>query len=155
MPNARHITLPRGFLAAGVQCGIKESGREDLALIVAEAPAAAAAVTTSNQIVGAPVLWCRRVLPRGLGRVRGHIRERPLVRGVHVDLDVIPGHLHEGRQEVYLPLAPVDPWQGLAGGRPQAAAVRPRVRPADVGAGNVQVCGGFHHGAPGVDYRIR
>ena len=71
MSAIRHITLPKGFLAAGVKAGIKASGREDVALIVADAPAAAALMTTSNQIVGAPVLWSRKVLPKGRGRIRG------------------------------------------------------------------------------------
>ncbi len=70
MKSTRHITLPAGFLAAGVRCGIKTRG-EDLALIVGGSPVAAAVLTTSNQVVGAPVLWCRKVLPRGFGRVRG------------------------------------------------------------------------------------
>jgi len=71
MPTNRHITLPQGFLAAGVKARIKESGKEDVALIVAERPAAAALMTTSNQVVGAPVIWCRKVLPAGRGKVRG------------------------------------------------------------------------------------
>ena len=71
MSAARHITLPRGFIAAGVKAGIKASGREDVAMIIAEAPAAAALMTTSNQVVGAPVLWCRQVLPNGRGTIRG------------------------------------------------------------------------------------
>ena len=72
MSNTRHITLPRGFLASGVRCGIKRK-REDLAIIAAEADAAAAVVTTRNQVVGAPVLWIRRILPRGYGRVRAMV----------------------------------------------------------------------------------
>ena len=71
MSGARHITLPEGFLAAGVHCGIKTSRQEDLAVIVGEGRLAAALMTTRNQVVGAPVLWCRRVLPRGFGWIRG------------------------------------------------------------------------------------
>jgi len=67
----RHITLPKGFVAAGVKCGIKASGSEDLAILAAGRDAAAAVLTTRNQVVGAPVLWCRKILPRGYGRVRG------------------------------------------------------------------------------------
>ena len=72
MPPIRHITLPAGFLAAGVRCGIKTRG-EDLAIIAAERDAAAAVVTTRNQVVGAPVLWIRKALPRGYGTARGII----------------------------------------------------------------------------------
>jgi glutamate N-acetyltransferase/amino-acid N-acetyltransferase len=50
------ITKPRGFFAAGMACGIKRSGKPDLALIVSEVPATAAAVFTSNQYKAAPIL---------------------------------------------------------------------------------------------------
>ena len=73
MNNARHITLPQGFRAAGVACGIKASGNRDLAIIVADADASAAIVTTRNQIVGAPITWCRQILPRGYGKIRGMV----------------------------------------------------------------------------------
>jgi glutamate N-acetyltransferase/amino-acid N-acetyltransferase len=59
----------RGFRAAGVACGIKPSGRPDLALIVSDRLAAAAAVFTTNRFPGAPVVVSRAHL-RG-GRARG------------------------------------------------------------------------------------
>ncbi|MHC4192891.1 MAG: bifunctional ornithine acetyltransferase/N-acetylglutamate synthase, partial [Planctomycetota bacterium] len=49
------ITAPRGFLAAGVRCGIKKSGNLDLGLIVCPTGAKAAAVFTTNRIVSAAV----------------------------------------------------------------------------------------------------
>jgi len=49
------ITSPKGFLAVGVSCGIKESGRPDLGLIVCPRGATAAAVFTTNKIVSAAV----------------------------------------------------------------------------------------------------
>ncbi len=49
------ITAPKGFLAAGVHCGIKESGKLDLGLIVCPKGATAAAVFTTNKIVSAAV----------------------------------------------------------------------------------------------------
>jgi glutamate N-acetyltransferase / amino-acid N-acetyltransferase len=49
------ITAAKGFLAAGVSCGIKESGRPDLAILVCPAGAKAAAVFTTNKIVSAAV----------------------------------------------------------------------------------------------------
>jgi glutamate N-acetyltransferase/amino-acid N-acetyltransferase len=49
------ITAPKGFLAAGVGCGIKQSGRPDLGLIVCPAGATAAAVFTTNKIISAAV----------------------------------------------------------------------------------------------------
>jgi len=49
------ITAPRGFLAAGVRCGIKKSGKADLGLIVCPTGAKAAAVFTTNKITSAAV----------------------------------------------------------------------------------------------------
>ena len=53
------ITAPRGFLAAGVRCGIKKSGKADLGLIVCPTGAKAAAVFTTNKIVSAAVEVCK------------------------------------------------------------------------------------------------
>ena len=50
------ITAVPGILAAGITAGIKPSGKKDLALIYSSAPARAAAVFTTNQVKGAPVL---------------------------------------------------------------------------------------------------
>ncbi|HUW18989.1 MAG TPA: bifunctional glutamate N-acetyltransferase/amino-acid acetyltransferase ArgJ [Sedimentisphaerales bacterium] len=49
------ITAPKGFLAAGVRCGIKKSGNSDLGLIVCPTGGTAAAVFTTNKIVSAAV----------------------------------------------------------------------------------------------------
>jgi len=49
------VTGPQGFTAAGIHCGIKKA-KKDLALIYCEAPAAAAAVFTTNKVPAAPVL---------------------------------------------------------------------------------------------------
>ena len=53
------ITAPRGFLAAGVKCGIKKSGKHDLGLIVCPGGAKAAGVFTTNKIVSAAVKVCK------------------------------------------------------------------------------------------------
>jgi glutamate N-acetyltransferase/amino-acid N-acetyltransferase len=50
------VTAVPGILAGGVAAGIKPSGKKDLALVYSSSPARAAAVFTSNQIKGAPVL---------------------------------------------------------------------------------------------------
>lgn len=50
------ITAVPGILASGMVAGIKASGKPDLALVYSSAPARAAAVFTSNQVKGAPVL---------------------------------------------------------------------------------------------------
>ena len=49
------ITAPKGFLAAGVACGIKKSGKADLAMLVCPTGAKAAAVFTTNKITSAAV----------------------------------------------------------------------------------------------------
>lgn len=60
------VTAARGFLASGVAAGIKASGDPDLALVVNQGPApAAAGVFTSNRVQAAPVRWSRRVLADG------------------------------------------------------------------------------------------
>ncbi|MPY89268.1 MAG: bifunctional glutamate N-acetyltransferase/amino-acid acetyltransferase ArgJ [Luteitalea sp.] len=63
------VTAPRGFRAAGVRCGIKAVGR-DLALIVSDRTASAAALFTTNRAVAAPVLVSREHLQATAGRAR-------------------------------------------------------------------------------------
>jgi len=53
------ITAPKGFLAAGLHCGIKKSCKSDLALLVCPTGAKAAAVFTTNKVVSAAVLVCK------------------------------------------------------------------------------------------------
>ena len=62
------VTAPRGFRAAGVACGIKARGGLDLALIVSDVPATAAAVFTTNRAQAAPILVSRDQLARSGGR---------------------------------------------------------------------------------------
>ena len=60
------VTTPRGFTAAGVTAGIKQSGRPDLALVVNNGPdAGAAAVFTSNAFKAAPVVWSAEAVADG------------------------------------------------------------------------------------------
>ncbi len=47
--------LPRGFRWSAVKAGIKTSGRTDVALAVADQPAAAATLFTANQVKAAPL----------------------------------------------------------------------------------------------------
>ncbi len=55
------IKSPLGFRAGGIHCGIKKS-KKDLALIVSELPATAAAVFTLNKVQAAPVLASKLTL---------------------------------------------------------------------------------------------
>ncbi len=59
-----HVTeasgLPRGFRAAGVACGIKETGKPDLGLLVCDAPeTTSAARFCASGVLAAPVLVTR------------------------------------------------------------------------------------------------
>jgi glutamate N-acetyltransferase/amino-acid N-acetyltransferase len=64
--------LPRGFTFAAVACGLKKSGL-DLALLVSEVPAAAAAVFTTNRVQAAPVVASRFHLRKSRHKMRGII----------------------------------------------------------------------------------
>ena len=50
------ITAAQGFKANGMACGIKKSGKPDLALIACDIPAVAASVFTKNSIKAAPII---------------------------------------------------------------------------------------------------
>jgi len=63
------VTAPKGFKAAGISCGIKRSGKPDLSLIVADSPAVAAGVFTTNQVKGNPVIVSYKHLKNGKARV--------------------------------------------------------------------------------------
>jgi glutamate N-acetyltransferase / amino-acid N-acetyltransferase len=70
MSNASQILLPRGFQFGATKAGLKKSGRTDFALIVADAPASAAAAFTSNRVTAAPVIIGREHLRTTGGLVR-------------------------------------------------------------------------------------
>ncbi|MBQ6136843.1 MAG: bifunctional glutamate N-acetyltransferase/amino-acid acetyltransferase ArgJ [Kiritimatiellae bacterium] len=59
------VCSARGFRAAGVGAEIKYKGRNDVALIVADSPCAAAAVFTTNKVAAAPVVYDREVVKGG------------------------------------------------------------------------------------------
>ena len=63
------VTAPRGFVAAGIHCGLKRA-KLDLAIIASTAaePATVAGVFTRNQVQAAPVLYCREVAAAGRAR---------------------------------------------------------------------------------------
>jgi glutamate N-acetyltransferase / amino-acid N-acetyltransferase len=62
------ITSVKGMRAAAVYCGIKTTKKPDLALLVSDVPATAAAVFTRNKVVGAPVIVGRRHIAGGVLR---------------------------------------------------------------------------------------
>lgn len=59
------VTTPLGFRASGVSCGIKRSGKPDLALIVSDEPAAVAGVFTTNKVRAACVDIDRERVQKG------------------------------------------------------------------------------------------
>jgi glutamate N-acetyltransferase/amino-acid N-acetyltransferase len=64
------VTAARGFRAGAAAAGIKASGKPDVAVLASDLDAAAAAVFTTNRVVGAPVLVSREHLARRR-RMRG------------------------------------------------------------------------------------
>jgi glutamate N-acetyltransferase/amino-acid N-acetyltransferase len=64
------VTEPKGFVAAGIACGIKPSGAPDLSLVATDdgRPVPAAAVFTSNLSTAAPVQVSRAHLASSGGR---------------------------------------------------------------------------------------
>jgi len=65
---AKQPSLPQGFQASGTTCGIKASGKPDLALFVSDRPAAVAGVFTTNRVCGAPVIVSKSRVPSTSGR---------------------------------------------------------------------------------------
>ncbi len=63
------MRLPRGFTASGIRAGIRKK-RPDLAIIVAEKGADAAAIFTTNRFVAAPVTISKSSLKKSGGKVR-------------------------------------------------------------------------------------
>ncbi len=52
--------MPIGFKANGISCGIKKSGKADLALIYCDVPAISASLFTQNSIKAAPIIVSQR-----------------------------------------------------------------------------------------------
>ncbi len=59
---------PRGFSAGIASCGMKRSGKADLALFASDRPASAAGVFTTNRVVAAPVTVSRAQIQAGSAR---------------------------------------------------------------------------------------
>jgi glutamate N-acetyltransferase/amino-acid N-acetyltransferase len=68
--GSSQFLLPRGFRFAAAKAGLKTSGRTDFALIVADAPANAAAVFTANRVTAAPLIIDKEHLSATGGKVR-------------------------------------------------------------------------------------
>lgn len=62
------VLAPKGFKAAGIASGIKQSGNKDIALLVSDKTASAAAVFTTNKVAAAPVHLSKEHLVDGKAR---------------------------------------------------------------------------------------
>ncbi len=61
-PGVHRTPLPKGFLASGVNCGVRRY-RPDLGLLISEVPAVVAGVFTLNECQAAPVRYSKSLLP--------------------------------------------------------------------------------------------
>lgn len=61
-PGVRRTPLPKGFLASGVNCGVRRY-RPDIGMLISEVPAVAAGVFTLNECKAAPVRYSQALLP--------------------------------------------------------------------------------------------
>ena len=60
------VCAATGFKANGIHCGIRRNhSKKDLALIVSQVPAAAAAVYTTNLVKGAPLTVTKNHIANG------------------------------------------------------------------------------------------
>ena len=70
MSDISSLLIPRGFRFGATKAGLKQSGRTDFALIVADHAVSAAAAFTSNRVIAAPLLVDKENLQASGGRVR-------------------------------------------------------------------------------------
>jgi glutamate N-acetyltransferase/amino-acid N-acetyltransferase len=70
MSDAAQFVIPRGFRFGAAKAGLKQSGHTDFALIVADAPASAAAAFTANRVIAAPLIIDKKHLQMTGGKVR-------------------------------------------------------------------------------------
>ena len=63
------VCAAAGFKASGIHCGIRRNhSKKDLALIVSDVPAAAAAVYTTNLVKGAPLTVTKQNIADGIAQ---------------------------------------------------------------------------------------
>lgn len=56
------VTAPKGFLASGLNAGIKNQIKKDMAMVFSSTPCAAAGVFTTNLVKAAPVKWDKEIV---------------------------------------------------------------------------------------------
>ena len=70
MTDPSRFLIPQGFKFGATKAGLKQSGRTDFAVIVADTPASAAAAFTSNRVTAAPL----KIDKEHLSATGGHVR---------------------------------------------------------------------------------
>ncbi len=70
------VNLPLGFRYSATFAGIRKVMKDDLALIVSDTRATAAAVFTQNRVVAGPVEVARKNVRAARGRMRGDPGQR-------------------------------------------------------------------------------
>ena len=56
------VTAAKGFTAAGINVGIKNNIKKDMAMVVSDTPCVAAGTFTLNKVCAAPVKWDKKVV---------------------------------------------------------------------------------------------
>ena len=56
------VTAPKGFQAAGLNAGVKNWTKKDMAMVYSEVPCSAAGVFTTNVVKAAPVKWDKQLV---------------------------------------------------------------------------------------------
>jgi glutamate N-acetyltransferase/amino-acid N-acetyltransferase len=70
MSDVSQFLIPNGFRFGAAKAGLKQSGRTDFALIVADQPASAAAAFTANRVTAAPLTVDKEHLRSTGGKIR-------------------------------------------------------------------------------------
>ncbi|HEU5351979.1 MAG TPA: bifunctional glutamate N-acetyltransferase/amino-acid acetyltransferase ArgJ [Terracidiphilus sp.] len=70
MSDISQLLIPHGFRFGAAKAGLKQSGRTDFALIVADQPASAAALFTANRVTAAPLTVDKEHLRATGGKLR-------------------------------------------------------------------------------------
>jgi glutamate N-acetyltransferase/amino-acid N-acetyltransferase len=86
------VATAKGFRAAGISAGIKATKKLDLALVVSETPATAAAMFTQNKVQAAPVLVCKEHIQKSGGVVRAIVVNSGCANACTGDLGMADAH---------------------------------------------------------------
>lgn len=103
------MKLPAGYRYSCTYAGIRKVKKDDLSLIVSDAPASAAAVFTQNRVQAAPVRIARFNLEKSRGRVsavlinagNANCATRTGDRVAIASCDAVAKHLHVASEEVF------------------------------------------------------